>query len=78
MESFTVREYAEDLGVPEGTAWNSIVRGVRKGVFVKTDQVKRNGRFYQRYTFAGEEKKPFVLPKSSFWNDPFNKARKKT
>lgn len=75
MEAFTVRQYARDMDIPEGTAWNAVIRGVRNGVFVKADKIKTNGRFYQRYTFAGEEKTEFVMPKSSFWNDPFNKTR---
>lgn len=74
---FTIREYAFDMEMHESTAWNKIIRGVRKGLFVKADKVKRNGRYYQRYAFPGEEKKEFVMPKSSFWNDPFNKARRR-
>ena len=77
MEAFTVRQYARDMDIPEGTAWNAITRGTRKGLFVKVDKVLANGRYYQRYTFAGEEKTEFVVPKSSFWNDPFNKTRRK-
>lgn len=74
MESFTVRQYARDMGIPEGTAWNTIIRGTRKGLFVKTDKIKANGRFYQRYTFAGEEKQEFTLPKPNFFSDPFNRT----
>ena len=77
MNSFTVRQYARDMDIPEGTAWNAIVRGVKRGLFEKAHKIKINGRFYQTYCYAGElAPKEFIIPKPCFWNDPFNKIRK--
>jgi len=77
MNSFTVRQYARDMDIPEGTAWNAIVRGVKRGLFEKAHKIKVNSRLYQTYCYAGElAAKEFVIPATSFWNDPFNKTRK--
>lgn len=77
MNSFTVRQYARDMDIPEGTAWNIVIKGVKKGLFAKANKVKLNGRFYQTYCYPDElVKEEFVIPESCFWNDPFNKIRK--
>jgi hypothetical protein len=75
LESFTVRQYARDMGIPESTAWNAVTKGVQRGAFIKTDKIMSHGRLRQRYKFAGEDEQ-FVMPKTCFWNDPFNKTRK--
>jgi hypothetical protein len=77
MNAFTVREYAKDMEIPEGTAWGIINKGVAKGLFAKAHKVKLNGRLYQTYCFPDElAPKTFVMPKTTFWNDPFNKTKK--
>jgi hypothetical protein len=77
MEAFTVRQYANDMGIREDSAWSVISRGLKDGTFVYAKKIKIKGRYYKAYVYPGElELKEFVIPATSFWNDPFNKTRK--